>query len=700
MHNHDRVIGEDEIGKIIKNSAVRRALTKRCHLWFFRIYFSHYIKYKSAAFQKELFAITEDETEKTAVIEAFRGSGKTTIMGTSYAIWSILGVQQKKFVLIIAKTESQARQYLANIKTELEKNTLLHADLGPFEEPNDEWRATSIVLPNYEARITVASVEGSVRGIKHKEHRPQLIICDDLEDIDAVKTQESRDKIFKWFTGDIGPIGEKETRRIVIGTRLHNDSLIARLRNAIMRGDMQGIVRAYPFMDENGELLWREKYSTAEDIETLRKSLPSPQAWEREYMLNIIADDDQVVRSEWIQYHDTLPEDGAANFRYAATGIDPAISEKESADYTAMVSGRVYGRSATLKIYVLPNPVNERMDFPKTITTIKSLSTTLGHGTRTDIFIESVSYQKALIDQLQSEGFPAKGWSPRGSDKRARLSLASALIQSGTVLFPRNGASQLIEQLTGFGTERHDDLADAFCILVQSIIEREALGIKGYHHLFPEKLLGQSYVETISFCGEKRIGVILAGASRAYSTIVVRAENGAIVVFHELTDDITIVALKTIEIAREHDIPIADWYIFVDKVGRGAELCTAIRKIAIGKFDIEKYEYSQDYEIDMDKAPYSEWDPYTDIRSRSYWKLMIWLEDGGKLFPRRTFDDLLHIGYAELSGKTKIIEKEKLFVEGIDSSIPDALALTFVAEKRCEEIYPEPEGLLFPSIGI
>ncbi len=139
-------------------------------------------------------------------------------MGTSYAIWSILGCQQKKFVLIIAKTESQARQYLANIKLELEANHLLRSDLGPFEEPNDEWRAVSIVIPKYGARITVASVDNSIRGIKHGAHRPDLIICDDLEDLDIVKTQESRDKMFEWLTGDIMPLGDINTRLIVIGT--------------------------------------------------------------------------------------------------------------------------------------------------------------------------------------------------------------------------------------------------------------------------------------------------------------------------------------------------------------------------------------------------------------------------------------------------------------------------------------------------
>lgn len=702
MHDHDLIVDKEKTDTIIKDHKVRRALTRACHLWFFRTYFAHYITYKTAAFQKELFAITENEADKNVVIEAFRGSGKTTIMGTSYAIWSILGVQQKKFVLIIAKTESQARQYLANIKIELENNKLLRADLGPFEEPNDEWRAVSIVLPNYSARITVASVESSIRGIKHGPHRPQLIICDDLEDLDIVKTQESRDKLFKWFTGDIAPIGEKETRRIVIGTRLHNDSLLARLRNAITKGDMQGIVRAYPFLDANNEPLWREKYPTAADIEMLRKTLPSPQAWEREYMLNIVAEDDQVIRDEWIRYYDVLPDTGTANFRYAATGIDPAISEKETADCTAMVSGRVYGRSGTLKIYILPNPVNERMDFPKTLTRIKELSTALGSGMKTSVFVEGVSYQKALIDQLQADGFPAKEWKPQGTDKRARLSLVSSIIQSGQILFPRKGAEALIVQMTGFGTERHDDLADAFCILVQSVIRSESYSIKGHHPLFSEKLLDTSYSDAIPMTGELRIGVTLAGPSRPRTAIVLRGENAAKLIYDEPIDDVEIIATKTIELAKLYEVPIADDHIFVDEAGRGRELCELIQEKAVGNFHIQSHENNQYYGVDLYKIPLTYITPYTDIRSQSYWRLTEWLEKGGKLLFQPAFDSLLYIGYADQNGKTSVIGKEKLYEHGIDSSISDALMLTIVTDKDTDDasMYPKEEQPLYPMIGI
>lgn len=698
MHNHDSEVSAEKIDEIVKNQRVRRATTRACHHWFFHIYFSHYVKYKTAQFHKELFELTE-AAHKTMVIEAFRGSGKTTIMGTSYAIWSILGMQQRKFVLIIAKTESQARQYLANIKLELEHNRLLRLDLGPFEEPNDEWRAVSIVLPKYGARVTVASIDNSIRGIKHGAHRPDLIIADDLEDLDIVKTQESRDKMFNWLMGDIIPLGDKDTRLIVIGTKLHNDSIIMRLKKAILEGRMDGIAKAYPFLDENNQPLWKDKYRTNAEVETLRKSVPSLQAWQREYMLQITADDDQVIRPEWIRYYDSLPTESC---RFTATGVDPAISEKDNADYTAMVSGKIHGRRKALKIYILSNPINERMDFPKTIEKIKSVSRTLGNA---HVWIENVGYQKSIIDHLKSENFPAKEYRTQGSDKRARLSLISHHIQSGTVLFPRYGAEKLIEQLVGFGTEKHDDLSDAFCILVSSVVDQESNIPKGYHALFDEKMLNDSHQERTTFLGDKRLGVVLADKNRTHSTIVLRAENAAEVLYHEPIQDATTMALKVIELAKVHDVPISDENIFVDKADRGQELCNLLRQLAVSHFNVNKYGNRQRYGITMNEQPQFESNLFADNWARAYSKLTGWLRIG-KLVGRHVFDDLLYMVYTDTNGKRKMIDRDVLTEEGIDPSIPDALVLTMAKDKRViqrpvqQEDFEEDDLPQFPYIGI
>lgn len=50
-----------------------------------------------------------------------------------------------------------------------------------------------------------------------------------------------------------------------------------------------------------------------------------------------------------------------------------------------------------------------------------------------------------------------------------RLSMTTSMIKNGQILFPPTGTEELIQQLTGFGVEKHDDLADAFVMAVLKV---------------------------------------------------------------------------------------------------------------------------------------------------------------------------------------------------------------------------------------
>ena len=202
---------------ILKDGRVRRKLAKENHYWFFHIYLSEYVKYPTAQFQKEMFYLTENEAQRTAVIVAFRGSGKSTIMTLSYPIWAMIGCQEKKYIIILSQTQQLCRLILSNIKQELEKNELLIRDFGPFREQADEWSSNTLLVNSYGVRIASISCGESIRGIRHLENRPDLIICDDVEDLTSVKTKEGRDKTFSWLTGDVIPAGDRNTKIIIIG---------------------------------------------------------------------------------------------------------------------------------------------------------------------------------------------------------------------------------------------------------------------------------------------------------------------------------------------------------------------------------------------------------------------------------------------------------------------------------------------------
>lgn len=463
---------DDLIEKILTDKTVRRNLVQKSFEHFFPVYFHRYMQYETADFQKEIFEILEDEVIKLAVIVAFRGSAKSTIITTAYVLWSILGVQERKFIVICGQTEQKARQYLLNIKNELLNNDLLKKDLGPFEEErNSLGNATALIIKKLNVKIMISSSEQSIRGMRHGEHRPDLIILDDIEDTNSVKTREGRDKPFNWLTSEIIPAGSKNTRIIAVGNLLHEDSVLKRLQKKIEDGEMKslnGVYREYPIMDERGNALWPGKYPTPESIEAERERTMSETAWYREYLLKIISTEEQVVRPEWIQCYDKLPNE---NIRSIAIGIDLAVSEKDSADCTAMVVGYVYGYGKNMMIYIQPHPINQRLPFPEQVECIKSLVATLKHiHYRVKLYIENVGYQEALIQLLASQKYDVESVPARG-DKTTRLRLTTSFLKEGRILFPPKGCEELIEQMVGFGKEKHDDLPDAFAILVLKVIE-------------------------------------------------------------------------------------------------------------------------------------------------------------------------------------------------------------------------------------
>lgn len=467
---------KEELEKITNDRSIRRMLAIKNHYWFFSIYLGHYTQYPFAPFHYQMFEITEDIALGLAGLVAFRGSGKSTIMTLSYPIWAIVGIQKKRHVLIVSQTQNQARLHLTNIKRELEGNDLLKADIGPFQEISDEWGANSIVISNYDARITAVSTEQSIRGIRHGQYRPDLIICDDIEDLNSVKTREGRERTFTWFNGEIAPVGDKNTKIIVVGNLLHEDCLIMKLKKLIDLQRLNGKFFSFPLIQSDESIMWPGKFKSMDEVEALKKTIASESAYYREYLLKIISDEDRLVRLEWIQYYDETPSEKGNDFRSTATGIDLAVTEKESADPTAMVSVKVFGQEENLKVYVLPYPINKRIDFPKTVETAIALSKNLGNGYPTKLYIEDVGYQKALVQHLLGKNIPAEGVGVCGQDKRSRLALVTHLIQQGKVLFPKQGAEDLLQQLTGFGIEKHDDLADAFSLLMIKILELDSGG--------------------------------------------------------------------------------------------------------------------------------------------------------------------------------------------------------------------------------
>jgi len=102
-------------------------------------------------------------------------------------------------------------------------------------------------------------------------------------------------------------------------------------------------------------------------------------SFEREYLLQIVPDDQQVIQRSWIKkYNFILPTREVQRPRMVLIAIDLAIKKGDGRDFTAMVPMYVTGYDKTLQAYVLPNIVNKQLDFPETVEAIKKLAAKQG----------------------------------------------------------------------------------------------------------------------------------------------------------------------------------------------------------------------------------------------------------------------------------------------------------------------------------
>lgn len=455
--------------QIITDPIIRKAIGQRDFFWFFRIYCNEYIQYPIAPYQKEMFQIAQENTIRLAAITAFRGSAKSTIFSLAYPMWAVLGEERRKYVLIVCQTQQLAQQTLTNIKQELLVNQMIVKDYHLEQNQKlDEWNADTIVIPTLDARISAISIGESIRGLRHRQYRPDLIILDDIEDVASSRTKEGRDKLWQFVNAELLPIGDTSTRIVFIGNLVHLDSVMMKLRHIILeKNEKEMVYREFPLI-KNNKCLWPGKFVDNKSIEKLRSSIPNPIDYEREYMLHISPEEGRIINFEDIRYYDDL--NIRNDFRFCIITVDPAISEKESADKTAVLIARAYGNGGSFEVRIEPYLINRRMGLPVMIQEVRNIIASLGTNAR-QIYIEG-GPQKALIQMLSVEGIDIKEYCTQGQDKRTRLSMCSPWVKKGMVKFAKKGNEELIHQLVFFGTERYDDLVDAFSMMVIQLLSQ------------------------------------------------------------------------------------------------------------------------------------------------------------------------------------------------------------------------------------
>lgn len=269
-----------------------------------------------------------------------RKFGKTTIINLALPLQK-LAYQERYFILMIGESADTAEANLATLAHETETNELLLADFPHLAPARDErgqtvkWTDRQIVFANY-ATVRAKGMGARMRGMKHREKRPDLAILDDPESPETADTFLKRQRHKRWFGGTFMGLGATNWDIFVIGNLPHHDCLISSLvKDPGWDGKLWRAENIPPRENErypigntkqDGSALWPEVWS----LEALERYRKEPEVgslgYAREMMNDPREEEHKAFSIEQFQFID-WEESHKATYAEIIITIDPAGGE-------------------------------------------------------------------------------------------------------------------------------------------------------------------------------------------------------------------------------------------------------------------------------------------------------------------------------------------------------------------------------------
>lgn len=485
-------------------------------------------KADAPAFHREMTEVIDDvstvNTNAKIGIAAPRSHAKSTWFTKDFPISEVV-YRKRKYIIIISETPTVAKANMEWIRNQLKFNRKLREDFGPLLSPKDQsnitdnseefiaWHDDGNGGKKQLALMQAASTGQALRGRNWNGARPDLIICDDLEDARPggnASTPEQRTKLRDWFAQTVMSLGDpkgKRTAFVVVGTTVHMSSLLmqilheradfnTRIYRAIIdepakmdlweqcrllyvdRNDLKRAETARSFFDANKDamlegvrVLWPE----VQPIWTLMtwKWNNGSKAFNTEYMNNPIDEESQVFNPETFTYYDGDIDTKSDRFE-VANGVDMALG-KQRGDYSAIATA---ARDKSTGIIYVSDMFGQRV---KPDVFIAENVTNVQRNQPTTIAAEAVAAQEFFVDELKKAlakaGYPSETRVKKiynRTRKELRIEALLPMIENGTIQFSRKH-SLLLEQFERYGTGEHDDLIDALEMAVSALNEGTAV---------------------------------------------------------------------------------------------------------------------------------------------------------------------------------------------------------------------------------
>ena len=287
------------------------------------------------AFHRECWQLYASDEKQVGAV-APRDHAKSTGLTFDYILAEVM-FRTSDYVILIGSTEDKAAEQLSNISEELESNEDLRREFGikSFESQTK----TDVIVQHddgHRFRILARGAEQKIRGAMWKGKRPNLIVCDDMEDDEQVENKDRRLKFRRWFFRAAKQALSKSGKIRIHGTILHEDALLSRLRkNSVWK---MLFYKAHKSYSDFSELLWPERW-TAEELRTRQKEFEEDgdsAGYSQEFLNTPLDNADKYLRKP--DFFDMSEQDHEVK-KLIAVGVDFALSKKDSANRTSFTIG-------------------------------------------------------------------------------------------------------------------------------------------------------------------------------------------------------------------------------------------------------------------------------------------------------------------------------------------------------------------------
>ena len=390
--------------------------------------------------------------------------GKSLLASNLFPAWALGKFPRLKIILSTYGADLAEKMGLATrdiISSEQYQAIFPGVSLRPDVKAKAKW------MTNKNGSYTAVGIGGAITG----EGGNLILIDDPHKDRAEAESHTTRETVWEYYRSTLYSRLEGYGAVVVIMQRWHVDDLVGRLKEEEEKKKESGEpydewevinfpaiaeedeVRDGMVVRKQGEALWPEKFPLPV-LENIR-STQGVYNWSGQYMQDPVLATTQEFKEKMFRYY----EGGDLKNKYLRyyTFIDPAISQKETADNTVVltVAKEING----------PNVYRIREDAGK-FTPQQTIDLLFQHQAeyRSEVFLETVAYQMALkysiIEEQRKRGryFIVNELKTK-TNKEVRIRGLLPMYEAG-VIFHLRSDIDYERELLHFPRGKHDDRID------------------------------------------------------------------------------------------------------------------------------------------------------------------------------------------------------------------------------------------------